>query len=478
MNQVKIFLITNICTVVPVLLILSVIGSCNTGTLKGKIIITQAGKEHGDMNPVTGESWRYVSEARIIRADPARPDRTEVLTGDFYSACSPDISYDGRFMLFAAQKNINEPWQIWEMDLKKGKSRKVVSSTDNCTDPVYLPGERFIFSRFTSNDTVKSAHPLFVCNLDGSGLRQITFHPGACFATSVLKDGRLLTISKELFPAHREPILMVLRPDGTKADMFCQTDNGKNIAGRARETSENKIVFIEADNNGISGDVISVDYIRPLHTRINLTSGVEGSFNAVLPLLSGKFLVSFRRPDSGRFALYEFDPVNKSMGNLVYEDPEYDVLDVALAAKYDRPRKLPSEVDMDVRTGLLLCQDINFRGFQPVFDNASGKRASMIEVLGLDSTYGVVPVYDDGSFYLKVLADTPFQIRTLDAEGRVVHGPCTWLWLRPNERRGCTGCHEDPELVPSNRIPLAVKEQPVIIPVHITDIIEKSIELE
>jgi hypothetical protein len=40
------------------------------------------------------------------------------------------------------------------------------------------------------------------------------------------------------------------------------------------------------------------------------------------------------------------------------------------------------------------------------------------------------------------------------------------------------GCHEDPEMVPENRIPLAVKKPPVLIPVHLTEIKEKTVELE
>ena len=60
---------------------------------------------------------------------------------------------------------------------------------------------------------------------------------------------------------------------------------------------------------------------------------------------------------------------------------------------------------MNVKTGLLLCQNINVMGFQPAINNSGTPKASMIEVLGIDSTYGIVPVEEDGSFYLKVLAD-------------------------------------------------------------------------
>jgi hypothetical protein len=90
----------------------------------------------------------------------------------------------------------------------------------------------------------------------------------------------------------------------------------------------------------------------------------------------------------------------------------------------------------------------------------------------------VVQVEEDGSFYLKVMADTPFQIRTLDDKGNVLNSSCSWMWLRPNERRGCVGCHEDPEIVPDNRVVFAVRKAPVIIPVHVTKVREKVVELE
>jgi hypothetical protein len=453
--------------------------SCKGKSLNGMLIITQVSRINQNLNFITGESWRYVPQARIAALYPDNPASLKVLTNDFYSACSPEISYDGKNMLFAAQQKKGDLWQIWEMDLDNLKARKVTSFNDDCVDPVYLPGGRLVFSMLTANDTIKTGHPLYTCNLDGSAARQITFHPNANFATNVLKDGRLLTISRQLLPDERDPALMVLRPDGTKADMFYNGNRGNALIGRARETSEGKIVFIEAGINGeLFGNVVSINYNRPLHTRVNLTAEINGSFNAVLPIQSGKLLVSFRKSDTERYALYEFDPEKRSLGHTVYHNTEYDIIDIVAAGKYDRPKKLPSEVDMNVKTGLLLCQDINVMGFQSTLNSPGTPKASMIEVLGIDSTYGVVPVEEDGSFYLKVLADKPFQIRSLDENGRVLHGPCLWLWLRPNERRGCVGCHEDPELVPVNRIPLAVKKLPVIIPVHIPGVKEKVVELE
>ena len=105
-------------------------------------------------------------------------------------------------------------------------------------------------------------------------------------------------------------------------------------------------------------------------------------------------------------------------------------------------------------------------------------KAYKIQVAGRDSSLGVVQVEKDGSVYLKVIADTPFQIRTIDEKGNVLSGPCGWIWLRPNERRGCVGCHEDHEMVPENKVPLAVRNPPVNIPVHINKVVEKKVSLE
>ena len=176
--------------------------------------------------------------------------------------------------------------------------------------------------------------------------------------------------------------------------------------------------------------------------------------------------------------MYEFDPENKTLGKAIYNNAEYDVLEAVEAGKHERPKKLPSEVDMGVKTGLLMCQDINVSDMQSSGNTASFPKSSRIEIVGIDSTLGSVDVEEDGSFYLKVMADKPFQIQTVDKDGKVLHGPSDWIWLRPNERRGCVGCHEDPEMVPGNRVPLSVKKSPVKIPMHINKVVEKKVSLE
>jgi hypothetical protein len=128
-----------------------------------------------------------------------------------------------------------------------------------------------------------------------------------------------------------------------------------------------------------------------------------------------------------------------------------------------RPRILPSAVNPDNHTGLLMSQDIN-HSMLPVHKGITGDTlASRIRISTLDGELAQVEVEEDGSFYLKLDADTPYRIETLNSQGETLRGPSDWIYLRPGERRACTGCHADPELAPENVQPIAVKEDPVVL---------------
>ncbi|MCJ7821244.1 MAG: hypothetical protein MUP53_08575 [Bacteroidales bacterium] len=417
------------------------------------------------------------SQQSIVALFPGKAKEIKVLTKDFFSARYPEVSYDCKHLLFTARKNQTDPWQIWDMNLENSMIKQVTSSPENCIDPAYLPGERLLFSKSSVNDPSK--YDLYTCNLDGSDLKKITFSPHKNIASTILRDGRVLTVNRQLNPNPKDPIFLILRPDGTKADMFYCGTEGNILASRGFETENRKIVFIESDKaKKNKGNIVTIDYNRPLHTRIDYTSEIEGDFRSAFPMQTDKLLVAYRSSEEMGYGLYEFDTQTRTIGNEIYNNKDYSTLEVVVISKHIRPRKLPSEVDMGVETGLLLCQDINFQGIHSSGNASAIPKSGKIEVLGIDSTLGVVEVEEDGSFYLKVIADTPFQIQTIDENGNVLSGPCDWIWLRPNERRGCIGCHEDPEMVPENRLPLSVKKPPVIVPVHISNIKEKEISLE
>ncbi len=477
MKFIRIIYITAILAIIlPALLMIS----CKNNSMQGLIILTETPVNSEEVNYVTGEFWRYIPQSRIVAFNPEKPSEPAVvLSSDYFSARVSEVSYNGKSILFAAQRKQADAWQIFEMNLENKVVHQVSTVPENCIDPAYLPGDRVVFSRSLAKDSIGAGHALYTCRLDGSDMKRVSFHPKNDFASDVLADGRILTLSNKMNPGQNSPVLLVLRPDGTKSDVFYYPAEGCILYSRPVETTDGTVFFVEAGKNNVqSGNIISVNQDRPLHSRNWLTEGIKGSFHSILPLNSGKYFVSYRASETDRYGLYEFDCKSNTLGKVIFTDPKFNIEDGVFVEEHSRPKKLPSEVDYKVKTGLLLCQDININSVVAENKTSVLKKAVSIEVLGMNNSLGIVPVESDGSFYLKVMADKPFRLQALDEKGNLIGKPCTWIWIRPNERRGCIGCHEDHDLVPENRIPLSVKKAPVIIPVHITGIKEKQVTLE
>ncbi len=434
-------------------------GSCTRTASEGALILTET---KGAAGNAIDTAWIWNNVSRIMMVDHGK---AKVLTSAFYSARAPRVSYDGKYMLFSGREKNTTPWQIWEMELGTLKSRKVIDIPANCTDPAYLPDDRFIFSRTSEKDTMGAGIALYNAKLDGSECRQVSFHPHHDLASMVMPDGRVLVLSTPIYPLAGKTLLYVLRPDGTKA-MEYAPDPG--ISAGPCMTPDGKIHYAVSDTL-----LVSVWRNRPLHSRRIESAQIHGEFRSLCTDAQGKLLVSYRPSSEAKFALYSFDASGLS-AKPVFSDAEYQITEAVYAGVTARPKKLPSEVDQGVKTGLLMCQDINFDADR----NPVKTTAVKAEILGIGASYGVVDVDTDGSFYLKIMANMPFRIRTLDVNGNPVHPAGQWYWLRPNERRGLTGLGKVNELAPINKVPLAVKKAPVIIPVHITKVDEKDIELE
>ena len=455
------------------------ITSCSRKSTENTIIITRTSGRITNSGLSAAASRKINIRSEIVEVEQGKAEESQkALTSNFYSARSPEISNDGHFMIFAGQKKESDTWQIWETDLLNHKTRQLTKLKGDCTDPAYLPLGRFIYTCHSATDSFKANESIFTSNIDGTDQKRITYNPYMYIATNVLSDGRILMIGLQEFPETNEQKFMVMRPDGTKSELFYKGSEGTELYSPGFETNNSRIIFIESEkSNPGKGNLISVSYSRPMHSRLNLTSKIEGDFRAISPESSGKLLVSFRKTESDRYALYEFDTENKSLGKTIYSSNEYDVLEVVNVVSHNRPRKLPSEVNALITTGLIMCQDVNVDDNPINFSGTKFRHISKVEIMGSDSSLGVFKPSGDGSFYLKVVADKPFRIRTLDEAGKVVR-QCDWIWLRPNERRGCVGCHEDQDVVPDNRIPAAVKKAPIGIPIHVNKIKDKMIDTE
>jgi hypothetical protein len=422
--------------------------SCNSNSFENMVVAVE----------VLDSSHGSYEGAKLIAIDIQNPEKApKVLSAEFESAATPAITYDGRYLYFQGKKEGDQVWQIWVTDLQKKRTSRVTDLQENCIQPAPLPDGTVVFSR---EGLVKGklVYDLFRCQMDGTALTRITYNPALNIHASVLQEGRVLYSSSEQYPDPRIPSLMVMRPDGTKSEIYVRgTDVSFPVSGGA-ESTEGYIYFVDD-----GGQLCRVLHKRPLHTLECLTDALPGWFSTVYPTESSNILVSYKASEKEPYALYSFDASTREAPLLLYQT-EANIIDPLLVrAMENRPLKLPSAVNPGNPTGLLMSQDINHSMLRANNGITGDTMADRIRVSTLEGELAVVEVKADGSFYLQLDADIPFRIEAMNSQGETVRGPSDWIYLRDNERRACVGCHADPELAPENRQPLAVKEDPVVL---------------
>ncbi|MBR9999906.1 MAG: PD40 domain-containing protein [Cyclobacteriaceae bacterium] len=413
-----------------------------------------------------GYDRRYIPEAQIIAVDIQSPQKeTILLTDGFYSARSPEVSFNGREMVFSGQKEMNDTWQIYVKDLATLQVRQITHCPVNCTDPAWLPDGRIAFSRFSEEDATGQVHVLYACFPDGSSKERLTYHPNSDISSSVTHDGRILVLSEQKYPSTGQMQILALRVDGTKSELYYKSENGGIPCSRGWESADGRIFFIEKQE-GKSGrrKLVSVDHGHPLSSREDLSLNEKGSFFSVFPISGKELCLSYRSENQSTYGLYLFDTENKNIRDELYINPEFHLIEPVIVRERKVPMKLPPVVDSSATKGTLLCHDSDLSMINAEEVTPEENKTHKVQVLGLDGMLGEVKVEEDGSFYVEIDADMPVRFLTLNSKGEILRGPSAWVWVRPNERRSCIGCHEDRELAPENRVPDALYSGMVSLP--------------
>jgi len=208
---------------------------------------------------------------------------------------------------------------------------------------------------------------------------------------------------------------------------------------------------------------------------------VRGAYKYPQWISSSRFVVSFSLPygtempdgevdDSGAdYGLYTFEvipggPDGETISNLtfLYNDPATQEYDAQLVAPHERPQMIPSELDPSQTTGTFAVTSIYNRqtgdgqerppvGAVTQVMVIEGLRTFPGEGMGISSTeferkriLGVAPVEADGSFHVRVPANTPISFNVLDDMGRSFVTKRNWIYARPGEAfTRCVGCHDD-----------------------------------
>lgn len=374
-----------------------------------------------------GEPPLHLRRSRILALNllEGQPEPRE-LTEIFQAAFAPAVSYDGKRLLFSGRREVSDSFQIFEMKVSGWYRRQVTQLKGDCLDPFYLPDGRIGFSK-TLPDNHNPGKPspisLFTHSRPGSGDShpvRITFGYCQDRRAEVLPDGRVLFRRRRLDknkPGWLGPARwMTVNPDGTGLQRFLAGPNSPTPPFSSQPTS------------------------------------------------SGRLVISHRPSGAKTFALYEFDVKTKQVGRRIFADSiDVHALEPVVAAAHPKPKILTSMVDENKKMGWFLGLNVYLSQVPAVASLRAGSRLKL-RVVETESErmLGEAPIERDGSFYIEVPADEALLLQLVGEAGRVL-ATCPDQWVRPNENRGCIGCHEIPELAPENKVPLAVTKPPVSV---------------
>ena len=409
---------------------------------------------------------RFPSGSRIVRLSSNSKQPVD-LTPEFFAAADPQVEFSGAKVLFSAQRNAGERWQIWEMNADGTNKRQVTNCTEDCVRAAYLPAGEIVFTVASLRKGRLESY-LAVCKTDGSQMRPITFGPGNFWLETVLRDGRVLASAssplQENDTARKTRLLYTLRPDGAALDSFRCDHQPMVRRDEAEELEDGSVIFVKRSDprETAAGALTEVRRGDPHESAVGNRAEQYRSPRA---LSADKLVVSRAVAAHGttaaKFDLYAFDLKKQADGELIYSDAKLSSIQAVPLVASAVPKHFWSTLNMDAKSGYFISLNS--------YDSMEGVRGRLaaaiarVRVIALESSnggersLGEAPVEKDGSFYVELQANEPVRFELLDEKGQTIVAERSWIWTRPGEQRGCPGCHGDKALAPENRWPLTLK---------------------
>jgi hypothetical protein len=410
-------------------------------------------------------------------------------------ARDPDVSFDGRRILFSMRRNREDDYHLFEMNADGSGLTQLTSGTGvSDIDPIYLPDGRILF---TSTREPKycmcNRHimgNLFTVDADGSNLEQIghsTLHEGhAC----LLPDGRVIYDRWEYVDRNFGDAqgVWVTNPDGTNHAIYWGNNTnspGAVLDARPIPGSELFLANFSSCHDRPWGALAIVDRRLGLDGRepvlqtwpasavdligrgnYDTFTRVHPKYEDPYPLTDRWFLCSRMTGKGEQMGLYLIDRYGGET-LLHVEDP--GCFDPMPLAPRPRPPIIPSRVNTADREGRFYVENVYVgTGMErvqpgsvkylrvvespekrfwtrPAWDGGTGQQAPGMAWNDFNNKriLGTVPVEADGSAFFSVPADRFVYFQLLDARGMMIQSMRSGTIVRPGETAGCVGCHED-----------------------------------
>ncbi|MBD3177636.1 MAG: hypothetical protein GF320_20890, partial [Armatimonadia bacterium] len=426
--------------------------------------------------------------------DPSTGEITTLLEAPAGIIRDPDVSFDGSRILFSMRRNIEDDYHIYEIGADgEGLRQLTFGSGLSDVDPIYLPDGRIVFSS-TREPKYCMCNRHIMANLfrmdgDGANIHQIgrsTLFEGH---GALLPDGRILYDRWEYVDRNFGDAqgLWVCNPDGTNHAIYWGNNTaspGGVIDARAIPGTEQAIAVFGSCHDrpwgalAVIDRAFGMDGVEPVmrtwpegSARL-MPGGNWDSFLAVTPkyedpypLSDEVFLCSRATGEGERMGLYVLDTFGNEVLLHVEGEGCYDPMPLAPRSA---PPVIPDKADLRDQTGTLYVMDVHLGMEMSEVDKGEAAYLRIVESpekrfwtqppwpgqgqeapamawhdFNNKRIIGTVPVQPDGSVYAEIPADRFVYFQLLDDDRRMIQSMRSGTIVRPGERLGCVGCHED-----------------------------------
>lgn len=433
----------------------------------------------------------------------------------------PEVSFDGKRVIFSMRKHKKDSYHIYEMDVDGSNLRQLTSAPGvSDIDPLYLPDGHILFSS-TRQPKYCMCNRHIMANLyrmdaDGANISQIGISTLFEGHASLLSDGRILYDRWEYVDRNFGDAqgLWTVNPDGTKHAIYYGnntaspggvidgrqipgTDLVACIFGSCHDRPWGAFAIIDR-KQGVDGAEPLVE-IWPKSSRQLVGNGNLDSFKSIenfyedpFPLNAHHFLVSrtiwFKKGgwnvEDEKMGIYLIG--RDGTEELILEGAK-SLFDPMIVEARQKPNSIPVMRNFHEEKGSFYVQNVyegtHMEGVEPgvvkylrVIESpekrtwtiggwgGQGEQAPGMNWHSFENKQilGDVPVEEDGSVNFEVPAGKFVFFQLLDKDKKMVQSMRSGTMLMPGEVNGCIGCHEDRLSAPSMaKLPVALRKKPV-----------------
>jgi hypothetical protein len=439
--------------------------------------------------------------AAICMLDLSDPNARVVtlLNDDHGMIRDPDVSYDGKRVLFSWKKSaLHDDYHLYEMTTADRSIRQVTSEPGVADiQGRYLPdGIVYHSSRCINvvvcNETIDTVN-LYRCDLDGGNIRRLSYDQVSTQYPSVLPDGRIVYTRWEyndrgqIFPQG----LFSMNPDGT-AQLALYGNNSwyptSLIQARGIPSSNKLLAILAGHHTPPCGKLALIDLTkgqdegrgislvapeRPInYERVDAACQDDVLFQHPYPLNENEYVVGFSlfgRKRSRKFGIYYMR--SDGARELLAWDMQADCRQPVPLAAREIPNRIPPVAAPQKDTGAFYIDNIYAgQGLEGIekgtidrlrvialdfraaavgisFNHGPAGNARLDTPVSIGGSWDVkqvlgdARVYEDGSASFIVPARTPVYFQAIDKEGRAVQSMRSWATLQGGETLSCIGCH-------------------------------------